>query len=149
MVVYYRIYAGDRRDGAIPSKTSVTPGDPFLGRIKARSVPPPHTVEAIKLGIAKLEDIKLNDPTTISLFLTPHNQSPMGNADKFTILNRTQAGPGSTPQNPLALVAKMSDSERSALKSRRGGGLAEPNTSYPGIRSRTSVQHSYSSFVKS
>ena len=91
----------------------------------------------------------MNDPTTISLFLTSYSQSPMGDADKVTILNRTQAGPGSTPQNPLALVAKMSDSEQSALKSRRGGGLAEPNTSYSGIRSRTSVQHSYSSFVKS
>ena len=91
----------------------------------------------------------MNDPTTISLFLTPYNQSPMGNADKFTILNRTQAGPVSTPQNPLVLVAKMSDSERSALKSRRGGGFAKPNTSSQGIRYRTSVQHSYSSFVKS
>ena len=91
----------------------------------------------------------MNDPTTISLFLTPSNQSPMGDADKVTIFNRAQAGPGSTPQNPLALVAKMSDSERSALKSRRASRLAEPNTSSPGIRCRTSVQHSYSSFVKS
>ena len=35
--VYYRIYA---EDGAISSKTSVAPGNPFLGRIKFRSVPP-------------------------------------------------------------------------------------------------------------
>ena len=34
-----------------------------------------------------------------------------------TILNGN--GPGSTPQEPLVLVAKMSDSERSALESKR------------------------------
>ena len=42
---YYRIFA---EDGAIPTKTSATPGDPFLGRIKAISVPPPHTAKAVK-----------------------------------------------------------------------------------------------------
>ena len=66
----------------------------------------------------------------------------MGDADKVTILNRT--GPGSTPQEPLALVAKMSDSERSTLESGRKGGLAsaESDTTPPGIRYRTSIQHS-------
>jgi hypothetical protein len=137
LLVYYRIYA---EDGAIPSKTPAAPGDPFLGRIKARSVPPPHTVKAVKRKIAKVEDIK--DPTSTSLFLTPYSQSPMADADKVTILNRT--GPGSTPQEPLALVAKMSDSERSALESGRRGGLtsAESDTKPPEIRYRTSIQHS-------
>jgi hypothetical protein len=137
-LVYYRIYA---EDGAIPSKTPVAPGDPFLGRIKARSVPPPHTAKAVKRSIAKVENIK--DRTSTSLFLTPYSQSPMGDADKVTILNRT--GPGSTPQEPLALVAKMSDSERSALESEGRGGLAsaaEPDTTPPEIRYRTSIQHS-------
>ena len=141
MLVYYRIYT---EDGAIPSKIPATSGDPFIGRFKARSVPPPHNVKAMKLRIAKAEDINLNDPTSISLFLTPYSQSPMGDADKFTILNRT--GPGSTPQEPLALVAKMSDSERSVLESGRRGGLAESNTTSPEIRYRTSVLHSCFSF---
>ena len=44
----------------------------------------------------------------------------MGDADKI-ILNGT--GLGSTPQEPLALLAKMSDSERSALESDGRGGL--------------------------
>ena len=72
----------------------------------------------------------------------------MGDADKVNIRDRTQAGPGSTPQKPLALVAKMSDSDLSALESARESGLAEPNTSSPGIRYRTSVRHSSLSFVK-
>ena len=46
----------------------------------------------------------------------------MDDANKDIILNRSGTGPGSTPQEPLALVAKMSDSERSALES-EGRGL--------------------------
>ena len=138
LLVYYRIYA---EDGAIPSKTSVASGDPFLGRINAISVPPPHTIKAVKHSIAKVEDIK--DRTSTSLFLTPYSKSPMRDSNKVTILNRT--GLGSTPQEPLALVAKMSGSERSALESEERGGLVsaeEPYTTPPEVRYRTSIQHS-------
>ena len=72
----------------------------------------------------------------------------MDDADKITILDGT--GPGSTPQEPLALVAKLSDSERSALESDGRGGLASAakpiqvtNTTAPEIQYRTSIQHSY------
>jgi hypothetical protein len=89
-----------------------------------------------------MENIK--DRTSTSLFLTPYSESPMNDADKVTILDHTQAGPGSTPQEPLALVAKMSDSERSALESEGRGGLtsAESDTKPPEIRYRTFIQHS-------
>ena len=137
MLVYYRIYA---EDGAIPSKIPVTPGDPFLRRIKARSVPPPRTAKAVKRIIARVENIR--DPASISIFLSSYSQSPMDDADKVIILNGT--GPGSMPQEPLALVARMSDSERSALESEGRGGhptrsAAEPDTE---IRYGTSIQHS-------
>jgi hypothetical protein len=138
LLVYYRIYA---EDGAIPSRTPISPGDPFLGRIKVRSVPPPRTVKAVKGSIAKVENIK--DRESTSIFLTPYSQSPMDDAEKFTILNGT--GPGSTPQEPLALVAKMSDSERSDLEYEGRGGfasVAERDTTPPEIRYRTSIQHS-------
>ena len=139
LLVYYRIYA---EDGAIPSLTPAVPGDSFLGRIEARYVPPPHTTKAVKRSIAKVENIK--DRKNTSLFLTPHSQTPMRDADKVTILNRT--GPGSTPQEPLALVAKMSDSERSALESDGRGGLTsaqavESDSAPQEIRYRTSIQH--------
>ena len=92
----------------------------------------------------------MNDPSSISLFLTLSNQSPMNDAEKVNIRDRTtQDGPGYTTQKPLALVAKMSNSDRSALESGRGVGLAQANTSLPGIRYRTSVRHSSLSFVKS
>jgi hypothetical protein len=131
-LVYYRIYA---RDGAIPSKTSVNPGDPFLGRIKVRSVPPPRNVKAVKRSIAKVENI--NDRGSTSLFLTSFCESPM---DEVTILNGT--GPGSTPQEPLALVAKMTDLERSTLESDGRAGLAStsrPGTIRPEIRHGTFI----------
>ena len=63
--VYYRIYA---EDGAIPSKTPITPDDPFLGCIDAISVPPPHTIKVVKHSIAKVENIK--NRTSTSLFVT-------------------------------------------------------------------------------
>ena len=118
--------------------TPVAPSDSFLGRIKTMSVPPPRTVKAVKRSISKMEKIK--DRESTALFLTPCSQTPMDDAEKVTILNGT--GPGLSPQEPLALVAKMSDSERCALESEGRGGLAsaaEPDTT---IQYRTSIQHS-------
>ena len=119
-------------------KTPVSAGDPFLARIKVRSVPPPRTVKTIKRCISTVENIK--DSESTSLFLTPYSQSSMGDADKV-ILNGN--GLGSTPREPLALVAKMSDSERSTLESLADGrsGLASaavPDTISPEIQYRTS-----------
>ena len=139
LLVYYRIYA---EDGAIPSKAPVAPSDPFLGRIKFRSVPPPRTAKTVKRCIAKLENIK--DRGNTSLFLTSYSKSAMDDAENVTILNGN--GPGSTPQEPLALVTKMPDSERSDLESRRRGGhsnAAEPDTTPPGIRYGTFIQQSF------
>jgi hypothetical protein len=136
LLVYYRIYA---EDGPIPSKTPVAPSDPFLGRIKIRFVPPPRNAKAVKCSIAKVENVE--DSISTSLFLTSYSHSPMGDLDKFTILNDTF--PGSTPEEPLVLVAKMSDSKRRALESDGRGGLAsaaEPDTKHPDIRYGTFIQ---------
>jgi hypothetical protein len=84
----------------------------------------------------------------MSLFLTPYSKSPMDEADKVINLNSIGTGPGSTPQEPLALVAKMSDFERSALDSEGRSGpseivsAAEHNTTSPDIQYRTFIQHS-------
>ena len=144
-LVYYRIYA---EDGAIPSNTPIAPGDPFLGRIKFTSVPPPRTIKAVRGSITKVENIKGRERTT--LYLTPFSKSPMDNTEKITILNGT--GPGTTPQEPLALVAKMSDPERSAFKLESDGRVghasaAEPDATCPGIRYGMSIQQSTFLFV--
>ena len=101
-------------------------------------MPPPHrdTAYAIKCTIAKVENI--NGRTSTSLFLTQYSQSPMRDDDKVTILNR--AGAGSTPQEPLAFVARISES---ALESGGRGGLegsAQLDTTPDSeIRYRTSI----------
>ena len=110
-------------------------------------MPPPHIAKTVKRSIAKVENIK--DHTRTSLFLTLHSKSPVGDSDKVAILNRN--GPGSTPQEPLALVAKLSDSERRALESEGRVGLASEavplDTVTPEIQYRTSIPTlSYISF---
>ena len=139
MIVYYRIYA---EDGALPSNMPVSPADPFLGRIKLGSVPPPRTAKTLKRSIAKVEDLK--DRESTSLFLSPYSPAPMDDVEKITIVNGT--GPGSTAQGPLSLVTTMSESERRNLESGRRGGhtkkknAAKPDTTPPGIRYGTSIQ---------
>ena len=102
-------------------------------------MPPPRTVKTLKGSIAKVENIR--DRESTSLFLTLHCQSPLDDAEKVTFLNG--AGPGSTPQKPLALVANMSDSERRALEfGRRGAEPATGSGTTPlGIQYGTSIQH--------
>ena len=99
-------------------------------------MPPPRTVKAVKRSITKVENIKDHENT--SLFLTTYSKSPLDDAEKVTILNGT--GPGSTPQTPLALVAKMSDSDRSVLESDGRVGLANAAESESEIRYGKSIQ---------
>ena len=147
--MFYRIY---HEDGAIPSKTPITTDDPFLGRIKVTSVPPPRTAKTVKRIISKVEDIE--DVENTNLFLTPYSQSPRDDAAKDIILSRTGTHPGSTPEEPLALVAlektPMSHTERSALLSKGRSGLAsgaEHDTMSPEIRYGTSIHHSLTFFL--
>ena len=70
----------------------------------------------------------------------------MDDADNDIILSRTGTDPGSTPQEPLELVAKISDSEKTAFKlvSEGRSGLAsgaEYDTTSPESRYGTSIQH--------
>ena len=139
LLVYYRIYA---EDGSIFSKTSFNPDNPFIGRIVAKFVPPPHNAKAVKRSIAKVEKIKDRDSTTI--FLTPYSKSSMDDADKFS--SHDGAGPGCSADAPVALVAKMSDSERTTLESDGRGGLASTAKPRPGTRHCTCIQHFCSTF---
>ena len=120
------------RTGLFPRKHLLLTVILSLGASKL-DLPPPRTVKAVKRSIAKVENIKDHEST--SLFLTPYSKSPLYDAEKVTILNGT--GPGSTPQEPLALVAKMSDSERSVLESDGRVGLA--NAAESEIRYGTSI----------
>ena len=151
--VYYLLYGNDCE---IPSRVAIDPGKPSLGRIRADSVPPPHSPASIKRCISRVErNPKL---THSDLFADISCDAPLKEGH---ISNLPTDGPGlspnepmaivqmeisgSTSQEPLALVVKISDSKRSALESRGRGGLlsaAEPDTVPPEIRYRTSISHS-------
>jgi hypothetical protein len=109
-------------------------------------VPPPRNAKAVKCRIVKVENIKDGERT--SLFLTPYSESPMDDADMFTIHRDNGTGPGSNPQEPLACVAKLSDSERSALESdgRVGQASGVAETSEVATRSANYSKRSYGRF---
>ena len=104
--VHYRLYA---EDGPIESANPVYTDDPYLGRIVPKLVAPPHTALTLKHCLLSVENI--NNATNAKLFITTSSQAPMDDADSLSIL--AQPGPGSTPTEPLALVAKFSDVARS------------------------------------
>jgi len=69
------------------------------------SVPPPHTVSSLRACICNIEDIK-EDPSSISTFISRTTQ-PVSN-DKLTLALTTSPGPGSKPEDPIALLLKSS-----------------------------------------
>ena len=96
-LVYYQVYA---EDGTIPSVNPIYTDDPYLGRVAAELVTPPHTVNTLKHCLSGIEDINENMPT--SLFISTSSQTPMDNGGCVSIL--TYPGPCCTPNEPMALV---------------------------------------------
>ncbi|KAJ7730383.1 hypothetical protein DFH07DRAFT_173728 [Mycena maculata] len=78
--LYYRVYGFD---GPISPKGAFGMDNPFIGRIKATAVPPPHTVASLKRA------------------LTKDARTPMAGETRVEVLTGEI---GATPQTPLALV---------------------------------------------
>jgi hypothetical protein len=98
--VYYRVYAPD---GAIPSKTAPDPSNPFIGRIKATSVPPPLDAASLKRTLAQAEGIPDLGGWRTDLYRLPSHQAPMDDTEKVSILG-LGTGIGLTATDALALV---------------------------------------------
>lgn len=115
-VVYYRVYT---QDGAVQSKCAIDSHDTSLGensigqeyleshwyafyagRINANLVAPPHTAASIKRHLCKAEDVA--DYACTQLFGDTASSEPLD--DKALVPILTGAGPGSTPNAPIALV---------------------------------------------
>jgi hypothetical protein len=103
--VYYRVFF---EDGADPTLHPATLDDPFLGCVLATSIAPPHNFDSLKRCLAKHEDID-HRRQSISLFLTRSSPSPMDDTSEIDIIK--PSGTGSTPQEALALVMKLPDSD--------------------------------------
>jgi len=114
--IYYRTYLAD---GLIPSKSAFNPGDPFTGRIPARSVPPPHSVATLKRCLAHAENFV--DPSGIltKLYGSPSEREEIRDDGELPILSSLPILPsgsrmrgrierpvsdGSNPATPYAFV---------------------------------------------
>lgn len=104
-VVYYRIYT---EEGNLGLTNAFSASDPYLGRIGATLVPPPHVASSVKRCLAKLENIDIHTDT--SLFLTPSSEHSMEDSAQVAVLK--PGGPGSNSQEPLVLFAKLTTADR-------------------------------------
>ncbi|KAJ7189123.1 hypothetical protein C8R46DRAFT_1056649 [Mycena filopes] len=111
--VYYRVYAPD---GAIPSKTAPNADSPFLGRIRAKSVPPPLNVASLKRTLAHAEGMPDTLGFRTALYRSPLDPGPMEELEKVA---HSLLGTG-TPfdaANALTLVFvdELTDQERASI----------------------------------
>jgi hypothetical protein len=67
-------------------------------------VTPPHTVYNVKECLLGVED--MDESITTSLFVSPSSQTPMNDSGRVAILECP--GPGYSPNEPMALVGKLS-----------------------------------------
>ena len=95
--VYYQVYSEGE---AIHAKTSFTEEDPFIGRIVSQRVAPPHTAASIKRFLSKQENI--SDHNCTNLYATIFSHSALEDGCYASV--ETGDGPGSSPQQPMALV---------------------------------------------
>jgi len=94
--LYYQVYKGH---GAVLSKQPASSNDPYVGCIRADSVPPPHTTASIMRCISKGEG--LDNSKQSQLFANISSRLPMGEG-YVSILTNNHAG--STPEDPMAYV---------------------------------------------
>lgn len=100
--MYYLIYT---EDGARRSEQPVDPDNPYLARIWAKQVTPPHTVASLKRCICNFEGI----PQAFirgQLFSDISSESPMDDG-RISIL--TSDGPGFNPEQPMSLIVPAID----------------------------------------
>jgi hypothetical protein len=97
--VYYRIY---EKHGAVLSKQPADSTKPFVGRINVDSIPPPHTAKSIVRCVSRIEG--LDQSKQLQLFSSISHESPI---DEGHVSILTRNYPGSTPDDPLALMGSQ------------------------------------------
>lgn len=99
--------------------------DPYVGRIMAMLVTPPHTVISLKRCLSNVEGIDNETPT--SLFVSASSRKMMDDTGSVSILSNP--GPGCTPNEPLALVAKFSSTSKISFNNLARAPLPQVGTS--------------------
>ena len=96
--MYYLLYANNSE---IPSKVAFDPEEPSLGRVRADSVAPPHSLASIKRHISRVEEAP--SFAKADLFEDISSDAPM---EEYRISILGTDGPGLSPANPMAIVQK-------------------------------------------
>ncbi|KAJ7070460.1 hypothetical protein B0H15DRAFT_917920 [Mycena belliarum] len=96
--VYYRVYTPD---GAIPLRTPADAGNPFIGRVKATTVPPPHNVLSLKRALSAAEGLADPDGSRTSIYAVCTDTHPAEPNAKVALLG---LGLGETPGAAVGLV---------------------------------------------
>lgn len=105
----------------------------------AELVAPPHIAISLKHCLLNVESI--DNKTASSLFIAASSQTPMDDAGRVSIL--AYPGPGCSPNDPLALVVKLSDSDRRQL------GEKKPDSAFlPSHEGPTPFETQYSTRYK-
>ena len=94
--MYYLVYANNYQT---PSKTVFDPDRPSLGRIRADSVAPAHTLSSIKQLISRVEETPAL--ASADLFADLSSDAPM---EEWFFANLGTDGPGLSPDNPMCII---------------------------------------------
>ncbi|KAF7351636.1 hypothetical protein MSAN_01596200 [Mycena sanguinolenta] len=99
--LYYRVYCPD---GAIPSKTAFNPRNPYVGRILAKSIPPPHNATTLKRCLLRTENLTDPHGQRTQLYRDHDARSHLAGTDRVGIFG--PVADGATPDSALALVLR-------------------------------------------
>ena len=106
--MYYLLYTDSYE---LPSKVAINSEEPYLGRIRADSIAPPHSLTSIKRRISRVEGIPALAHANLFADITCDTPLKEG---RIPIL---RDGPGLSRNEPMAIV-QMPESKKN-LKRRR------------------------------
>jgi hypothetical protein len=86
----------------MPSKVAIDPEEPSLGRIRADSIPPPHSVASIKRCISRVE--RTPELAHAELFADISCETPL--KEGHIPILRIEC-PGLSPNKPMAIVQNV------------------------------------------
>ena len=92
--LYYRVY---NKEDAVPTKRPAYVNDAFVGRTSSEWIPPPRSVDTLRVFLSTLENI---DPSATRLFATSFSHLPLEGDMPFSTL-------GSKANTPLILVSDI------------------------------------------
>lgn len=99
------------------SRNAFDATDPFIGRIKSTTIPPPRTVDTLKRCFAYSESLSDPNNQRTELYLTASSDSPIQNGNLLLVGEDL----GSSSQSAVAFVLRqdLSDVEKASLGSVR------------------------------